>query len=72
MVKVIGPLAVTQQVGLAHLDLDDDHPALGVDPHKVGAAIGPQRHFGQAPDIVAGKQPANAARHGQRGALFKE
>jgi hypothetical protein len=66
MIEIVGPLGVAQQIGAADLDLHDHHPPLCVDPHQVGPAAIAQRHFGQAPDAVAGKQPADSPRHGQR------
>jgi hypothetical protein len=59
MIEIVGPLGIAQQIGAADLDLHDHHPPLCVDPHQVGPAAIAQRHFGQAPDAVAGKQPAD-------------
>ena len=75
VIEVIGPLGVAEQVGAADLDLDDDDPALGVDPHQIGAAVAPaglgrQRHFGDAPHVVAREQSANPACHRQSGAFL--
>jgi hypothetical protein len=60
MIEIVGPLGIAQQIGAADLDLHDHHPPLCVDPHQVGPAAIAQRHFGQAPDAVAGKQPADS------------
>ncbi len=64
MIEIVGPFAIAQQIAALDLDLDDDHPSLGVDPHQIGAAAVAQRHFGQAPDIVAREQPRDPAAHG--------
>ena len=60
-IEIIGPFAIAQQVAPLDLDLDDDHLPLSVDPHHVRAPPIAQRHFGEAPDIVARKQPRYAA-----------
>jgi hypothetical protein len=70
IVQIVGPFRVAQQIGAAHLDLDDGDPALGVDAHQIGAASAAQRHFGQAPGIVAREQPADSARDGIRAPLL--
>ena len=61
IVQIVGPFAVTQQVGPAHLDLDDDDVAFGIDAHQVRPPSTAQRHLRQAPDVVACKQPSDAA-----------
>lgn len=44
MIQVIGPLAVAEKIGAAHLDLDDHDLPLGIDAHEVGAPARTQRH----------------------------
>ena len=62
MIEIIGPFAITQQIAPLDLDFDDDDPPLGVDTHKVRPPPATQRHFGQAPYVVACEQPRYAPR----------
>lgn len=66
MFEVIAPLAVAEQVTAGDLDLDDHDLPFAIDPHQVGTPTAAQRHLGETPDFIAGKQPGNPARH-QRG-----
>jgi len=61
VLEIVGPLAVAQEVRAADLDLDDDDMPARVDPHEVGPPATAQRHFRQAPDVVTGEKPGDAA-----------
>lgn len=64
-IEVIGPFVVTQQVSPDNLDFDDYDVPLAIYSHQIGAAAIAQRHFGQAPDIIAREQAAYPARNRQ-------
>jgi hypothetical protein len=60
--EIVGPFAVTHQVGARHLDLDDHQLSARVDRHQVGTAAALQRDFGDGDEVVAQQHPRDAAR----------
>ena len=46
-IEIVGPFAIAQQIAALDLDLDDDHPTLGVHSHQIGAPTVAERHFRQ-------------------------
>ena len=60
--EIVGPFAVTHQVGARHLDLDDHQLSARVDRHQVGTAAALQRNFGDGDEVVAQQHPRDAAR----------
>ena len=59
--KIIGPLAVIDQVGLGNLDFDNGEAALCVDRHQVGTAAIGQRNFTNGEQILPAQKPSQPA-----------
>ena len=62
VIEIVGPLAVSKQVGLRDLDLDNREAAFRIDCHEVGAAAIRKRHFAYGEQVL----PAEKTRHATR------